>query len=179
MGTGWRKALCTTIQRDSELSSPEDPRSRLSPKTDGKFSFFRRSRSSPSTPRYQHRTQSQLSTPNLRIRTGPPASHTREDTFHRTDARIQAEAATPRSGLRRLKLPFLSSNPPSPRSPSRLALLLKNHLRPTRVRPSVAVSHSLLLSVPSCSRLCILSLPSSSFVGAKLSQRRLLSNRLL
>lgn len=143
MGTGWRRAFCTTIHRDADSSSPLEPQSSPSSKIGANLGFFRRSRSSRSTPRPQHQTQSPPSTPALRCRTQLPTGFTDTDATERATLQSQssstallAEPATPGSYRQSVRLPFVSSNPSSPRSPSRLALLLRNNLRFTRVSNS-------------------------------------------
>ncbi|XP_078435948.1 E3 ubiquitin-protein ligase WAV3-like [Wolffia australiana] len=135
MGTGWRKALCTAVWRDTDDDSTphETPSSR-------KSGFFRASRSCPSTPRLRQETPSAPSPPVLRCRTGPPAAITAATVGEKASQKDQVsvitttvEASTPRSKPRGVKLfPFISANPPSPRSPYRIAQLLKNNFRSTR-----------------------------------------------
>ncbi|CAA6653412.1 unnamed protein product [Spirodela intermedia] len=146
MGTGWRRAFCTTIRRDADSSSPVEPQSSPSPKTGAKLSFFRRSRSSPSTPRLQHQTQSRPSTPTLRCRTQLPTGFTDTGATERATLQSQSSATallgeptTPGSYRQSWRPPFVSSNPSSPRSPSRLALLLRNNLRFTRSRCGICL----------------------------------------
>ncbi|XP_022132001.1 uncharacterized protein LOC111004975, partial [Momordica charantia] len=97
MGTGWRKAFCTTIPRDSESNISEKQRAAStnpnpSPRSCVRLGFF----SNPSTPR----TQSQPTTaPGLRCRTSQDA----------------VDHSKSQRGI-------VGSNPSSPRSPLKLNL---------------------------------------------------------
>ncbi|GKV19948.1 hypothetical protein SLEP1_g30141 [Rubroshorea leprosula] len=110
MGTGWRRAFCTTIPRDPENSSvldkqqsPISPSPSPSPRSCTRLGFFSGG-SNPATPR--------VSTPTLRCRTG-----TTEDESPRLQCR---NANTPKS-VRSPKT-LIGSNPSSPRSPLKLSL---------------------------------------------------------
>ncbi|KAJ7958872.1 Zinc finger (C3HC4-type RING finger) family protein [Quillaja saponaria] len=112
MGTGWRRAFCTTIPReidstiaDNQQRSPS-PSASPSPRSCTRLRFF----SNPSTPRLQQKQKQQsqpVSSPSLRCRSVTEA----------------APKAT-NEGPRRTKSSktLLSSNPSSPRSPLKLSL---------------------------------------------------------
>ncbi|CAA7405413.1 unnamed protein product [Spirodela intermedia] len=146
MGTGWRRTFCTTIHRDADSSPQVEPQSSPIPKTGAKLGFLRRSRSSPSTPHLQHQTQSRPSTSALRCRTQLPTGFNDSDATERATLQSQssatallAEPATPRSYRQSRRPPFVSSNPSSPRPPSRLALLLRDNLRFTGSRYDICL----------------------------------------
>ncbi|CAI0464147.1 unnamed protein product [Linum tenue] len=108
MGTGWRRAFCTTIPRDKRLqhtnssNSTSPPPPSPSPRSCTKLSFFS-SGSNPATPRLKSRS---FSSPALRCRT---SSSSNLNTSATTTA-----AASPK--------PKHGSNPASPRSPLKLSL---------------------------------------------------------
>ncbi|KAI3670377.1 hypothetical protein L1987_87968 [Smallanthus sonchifolius] len=119
MGTGWRRAFCTTIPRNSSDSPVLGD---VQKKASGKLGFFKTSGSNPSTPRLQSnwslRSRSnnggerdEEDTPRLRLR---PKANNGDDTakFHSTV--IDNLNITPRL---RCKTKRLGSNPSSPRSP--------------------------------------------------------------
>ncbi|OMO50851.1 Zinc finger, RING-type [Corchorus capsularis] len=114
MGTGWRRAFCTTIPRDPETSvldkhqQQQNPSPSPSPRSCAKLSFFS-SGSNPSTPRFQSQP---VSSPSLRCRTNEPSSTNESPTLH---------CKTPKSATKSPR-PILSSNPSSPRSPLKLSL---------------------------------------------------------
>lgn len=117
MGTGWRRAFCTTIPRDSEVATVSDkqqqvpsPSTSPSPRSCTKLGFFTGS-SNPSTPRLQSQP---VSSPSLRCRTT-----TLEAPSTNESPRLQCKT-TPKS----TKSPKTSqvSNPSSPRSPLKLSL---------------------------------------------------------
>lgn len=113
MGTGWRRAFCTTIPRDPEntvIDKQQHQSPSPSPRNCAKLSFFSTG-SNPSTPRFQSQP---VSSPSLRCRTAVEPSSTNESpTLHCK--------ATPRAATKSPK-PILSSNPSSPRSPLKLSL---------------------------------------------------------
>ncbi|GMI91039.1 hypothetical protein like AT5G49665 [Hibiscus trionum] len=109
MGTGWRRAFCTTIPREPE-NTVLDKQQQQSPRNCAKLSFFS-TLSNPSTPRFQSQP---VSSPSLRCRTTVEPSSTSESPT------IQCKS-TPRSATKSPK-PILSSNPSSPRSPLKLSL---------------------------------------------------------
>ncbi|CAI0464146.1 unnamed protein product [Linum tenue] len=141
MGTGWRRAFCTTIPRDKRLqhtnssNSTSPPPPSPSPRSCTKLSFFSSSSSSsslagsnPATPRLKSRS---FSSPALRCRTSSssnlntsatttaaaedsPALHCRttHNTPRATTAKLAAASPKPKHG----------SNPASPRSPLKLSL---------------------------------------------------------
>ncbi|PPR82462.1 hypothetical protein GOBAR_AA38255 [Gossypium barbadense] len=113
MGTGWRRAFCTTIPRDPEntvIDKQQHQSPSPSPRNCAKLSFFSTG-SNPSTPRFQSQP---VSSPSLRCRTTvEPASINESPTLHCK--------TTPRAATKSPK-PILSSNPSSPRSPLKLSL---------------------------------------------------------
>ncbi|XP_010521428.1 PREDICTED: uncharacterized protein LOC104800329 [Tarenaya hassleriana] len=116
MGTGWRRAFCTTAPRNSDAAAPPDsdkrhgvytssPSRSPSPRSCVRLAFLSGG-SNPSTPRPG-------SSPNLRGRTAeageaPAAEENPEPPLH-------CKTTTPRSSSK-------SSNPSSPRSPLKLSL---------------------------------------------------------
>ncbi|OWM80570.1 E3 ubiquitin-protein ligase WAV3 isoform X2 [Punica granatum] len=122
MGTGWRRAFCTTIPRDPEASSQQQKSvtPSPSPRTGRKLGFLTGSSSNPSTPRLRCRTVAEAAaqaeasagagggvdeiSPGLICRTAPSST-----------------SNTPRLA-KSPKKPMLGSNPSSPRSPLKLSL---------------------------------------------------------
>ncbi|KDP41529.1 hypothetical protein JCGZ_15936 [Jatropha curcas] len=111
MGTGWRRAFCTTIPRDSDNSSVSDkqqtsPSPSPSPRSYAKLGFLSGG-SNPTTPRLHSQP---VSSPSLRCRTVTntvePSSTTESPVLHCKN--------TPKAPK--------SSNPSSPRSPLKLSL---------------------------------------------------------
>ncbi|XP_058069533.1 E3 ubiquitin-protein ligase WAV3-like [Magnolia sinica] len=100
MGTGWRRAFCTSIRRDSETGEKQTGQS---PTSCTKLGFFSGG-SNPSTPRLQSQP---VSSPRLRCRTTVAAAPTAHDS-------PKLQCKTPRL--------FSISNPTSPKSPARFAL---------------------------------------------------------
>ncbi|KAE8659217.1 auxin-responsive protein IAA9-like isoform X1 [Hibiscus syriacus] len=115
MGTGWRRAFCTTIPREPENTvldkqQQQSPCPSPSPRNCAKLSFFSTG-SNPSTPRFQSQP---VSSPRLRCRTTfEPSSTSESPTLHCK--------STPRAATKSPK-PILSSNPSSPLSPLKLSL---------------------------------------------------------
>lgn len=109
MGTGWRRAFCTTIPRepDTNVLDKQSPSTRNC----AKLSFFS-SGSNPSTPRFQSQP---VSSPRLHCRTTDELSSTNESPT------LQCKITTPKASTKSPK-PILSSNPSSPRSPLKLSL---------------------------------------------------------
>ncbi|XP_047061897.1 E3 ubiquitin-protein ligase WAV3 [Lolium rigidum] len=129
MGTGWRRALCTSVRRDdrddngsgSGSSKRRPPAAPSTPRTPGKLAFFSGmgggGSGNPST------------TPALRCRTKPtpePAAV----------APVAQPASAPVSAKKRMPLLQALSAPASPRSPSRFALF-KASILPTKARCGV------------------------------------------
>ncbi|XVE95133.1 hypothetical protein REPUB_Repub02eG0070200 [Reevesia pubescens] len=118
MGTGWRRAFCTTIPREPETTvldkqQQQSPSPSPSPRSCVKLSFFS-SGSNPSTPRFQ----SQLSSPSLRCRTStvdPSSTNESPPLECKT-------SSTPKAAAIKSPKPILSSNPSSPRSPLKFSL---------------------------------------------------------
>ncbi|XP_062100148.1 E3 ubiquitin-protein ligase WAV3 [Humulus lupulus] len=120
MGTGWRKAFCTTVSRDSESRVSEKQHQRSSSpsrsaKNCTRLSLFS-SGSNPSTPRLQ--SQSLSSTQSLRCRTNSEASNTIVNESPRV-LECRTSATTPKTSKSPRTL--LGSNPTSPRSPLKLS----------------------------------------------------------
>ncbi|KAH7567602.1 hypothetical protein JRO89_XS07G0101300 [Xanthoceras sorbifolium] len=118
MGTGWRRAFCTTIPRDSEVTTAvsdkqqqsPSPSVSPSPRSCTKLGFFTGS-SNPSAPRLQSQP---VSSPSLRCgNTSLEAAPISES------PRLQCKT-TPRAT--KGPKPVLGSNPSSPRSPLKLSL---------------------------------------------------------
>ncbi|CAK7347316.1 unnamed protein product [Dovyalis caffra] len=114
MGTGWRRAFCTTIPRDRSETTISDKQQTTSPspspRSCAKLGFFS-SGSNPNTPRLQSHS------PNLRCRTNAVDSPSTNEnpTLHcKGTPKIPNTAKISRS--------LLSSNPSSPRSPLKLSI---------------------------------------------------------
>lgn len=132
MGTGWRRAFCTTIPRDhADTTSISDkqqtsPSHSPVPRSCAKLAFLSGG-SNPTTPRLQSQP---ISSPSLRCRTttnaSEPPSTNESPMFH--------SKTTPRAAK--------SSNPSSPRSPLKLSLF-KNSFK-FRVRFPVSVLKTLI-----------------------------------
>ena len=119
MGTGWRRAFCTTIHRDSPPTHGDKQRHTTpspspSPRSGTKLGLFSGG-SNPSTPRLQSQP---VSSPSLRCRTTVTAPQTPPvDESPKLQSKTNtptATAKTPRS--------LLGSNPSSPRSPLKLSI---------------------------------------------------------
>ncbi|GAB4852465.1 hypothetical protein Ancab_016660 [Ancistrocladus abbreviatus] len=135
MGTGWRRAFCTTIPRDKESTAVTEkhhhnhhqqqkseiptPAHRSCAKL-GLFSSI----SNPSTPRLQN--TSNPSTPSLRCRTTTNIATTTQPPSFSNSSRLQCKTNEKVSKSPKTKL---ASNPSSPRSPFSI---LKNTLRLSR-----------------------------------------------
>ncbi|CAH8305984.1 unnamed protein product [Eruca vesicaria subsp. sativa] len=109
MGTGWRRAFCTTAPRNSDAAAPDLDKQHAgytpSPRSCVKLAF-RSVGSNPSTPRLS-------SSPRLSCRT----------TDARTPALKTEQIPTPRSATKSPRLSLKArSNPSSPRSPLKLSL---------------------------------------------------------
>ncbi|CAM0908038.1 unnamed protein product [Alopecurus aequalis] len=123
MGTGWRRALCTSVQReDGDGGGKRRPSAPTTPRTPGKLAFFSGmgggGNSNPSTPA-------------LRCRTKP----TPEPAAVAPVTQPQPQSA-PVSARKRMPLLQALSAPSSPRSPSRFALF-KASILPTKARCGV------------------------------------------
>ncbi|XP_010275508.1 PREDICTED: uncharacterized protein LOC104610543 [Nelumbo nucifera] len=148
MGTGWRRAFCTSIPRDPDNTVATEKQQRgpspsPSPRSCTKFGLFLSGGSNPSTPRLHSksisstprfqsnpstpRLQSQpVSTPSLRCRTTAPATVPAPSSHDTPRLQCNTTTATTKSpGL------FHASDASSPRSPSRFALF-KSSLRLSR-----------------------------------------------
>ncbi|KAJ4836821.1 hypothetical protein Tsubulata_020086 [Turnera subulata] len=117
MGTGWRRAFCTTVQRDAESTavSSSDKRQESSPsstspspRSRGRLGFFSSGGSNPGTPSLHSNS------PSLRCRTSNKSPTTEPD----SPSLLHSRGATPRTTPRTK----LGSNPSSPRSPLKLSL---------------------------------------------------------
>ncbi|WCJ35648.1 Zinc finger (C3HC4-type RING finger) family protein [Euphorbia peplus] len=103
MGTGWRRAFCTTIPRDSDTTSISDKQQTSpSPRSCTKLGFLGGG-SNPSTPRSSLFSQTH---PVISCRTAALESN--------ESPRLHCKTTTPKSAK--------SSNPSSPRSPLKLSL---------------------------------------------------------
>ncbi|KAL5559893.1 hypothetical protein UlMin_036104 [Ulmus minor] len=115
MGTGWRRAFCTTIPRDPDSRASEknqqSPSSSPSPRTCARLGFFS-SGSNPSTPRMQSQS---AATQSLRCRTNAETTATVSES-----PRLESKTGTPKKSKSPKSL--LGSNPSSPRSPLKLSL---------------------------------------------------------
>eukprot|EP00268_Persea_americana_P029370 TRINITY_DN2840_c1_g1_i5.p1 TRINITY_DN2840_c1_g1~~TRINITY_DN2840_c1_g1_i5.p1 ORF type:complete len:708 (+),score=61.69 TRINITY_DN2840_c1_g1_i5:902-3025(+) len=108
MGTGWRRAFCTSIRREPETTAASEKQQSPSPRSCSSLGIFSGG-SNPSTPRLRCRTEA--------VNPPPPAE------------------VSPRLQCKTTKSPrlFQASNPSSPKSPSRFALaLFKTSLRFSR-----------------------------------------------
>lgn len=127
MGTGWRRAFCTSIPKDREtkvLSEKHRQQQQQqhcenrnvvqSPKLSSKFGFF----SSPSTPRLQSQP---VSTPSLRCLTTSTSTPTPTSSVPNSP-KLQCKTATTPKNNKSPRL-FQHSNHLSPKSPSSLSLL--------------------------------------------------------
>ncbi|XP_022951335.1 uncharacterized protein LOC111454198 [Cucurbita moschata] len=108
MGTGWRKAFCTTVSRDSEKQSTSSATSNPSPRSCVRLGFF----SNPSTPRSTSRQPP--TSPGLRCRTTQDAAN------HRPSPQCNTSSSASKSDKSRRGI--VGSNPSSPRSPLKLSL---------------------------------------------------------
>lgn len=108
MGTGWRKAFCTTVSRDSEKQSTSSATPNPSPRSCVRLGFF----SNPSTPRSTSRQQP--TSPGLRCRTAQDAAN------HRPSPQCNTSSSGSKSDKSRRGI--VGSNPSSPRSPLKLSL---------------------------------------------------------
>lgn len=120
MGTGWRRAFCTTAPRDRESTISDENQSKSqsqspspSPRCCAKMGFL-----------------SNSSTPSLRCRTTIAEAIQKPDDL--VSPKLQCKTSTPKSAKSAIKSPrtLLGSNPSSPRSPFSI---LKNSLRLSRV----------------------------------------------
>ncbi|XP_004299830.1 PREDICTED: uncharacterized protein LOC101301783 [Fragaria vesca subsp. vesca] len=108
MGTGWRRAFCTTIPRDPSEPRASDQKQRSpspSPSPRTRLSFFSSGGSNPSTPR-------------LRCKTGSEALLQKSNSMPTNDN----VAESPRVLEIKTSSTPKSSNPTSPRSPLKLSL---------------------------------------------------------
>ncbi|KAK3031281.1 hypothetical protein RJ639_035581 [Escallonia herrerae] len=123
MGTGWRRAFCTTLSKDREANVTDKQNEEQgyqiqnsSPRSGGKLGFF----SNPSTPRLRCKTSSTVAavqTPSTTI-----------DTLISPKLRCKTASNTPKLSTKSPKS-LLGSNPSSPRSPF---AIIKNSLRLSR-----------------------------------------------
>lgn len=132
MGTGWRRAFCTTVPRDRDSSATSDkqqqqqssPRSTSpSPKSCSKLGFFSGG-SNPNTPRLHSRQSA--SSPSLRCRTTVrPSVEQDSPSLHCKTTTPRTATTTPRTATTnttKSPKPKLGPNPSSPRSPLKLSL---------------------------------------------------------
>jgi hypothetical protein len=124
MGTGWRRAFCTTIPRDPDSSSVSEkqqrsPSSSPSPRSCTRLGFFSGGSSNPSTPRLHCRTTSET----------PKTATLNECNTPKTSSK------SPRA--------LLASNQTSPRSPLKLSLFKNSFkFRVSTSKPSHAIEKS-------------------------------------
>lgn len=125
MGTGWRRAFCTTISRDPETrggvseKQQRSPSPSPSPRSCTRLSFFS-SGSNPSTPRLQSQSVSS-STQSLRCRTNSETVQPSNISTINESPRLECKTtSTPKTSKSPRTL--LGSNPTSPRSPLKLSL---------------------------------------------------------
>jgi len=135
MGTGWRRALCTSVQRDDSGDAHRDAKNKKRRPQDaptagggGAGGFFSAVKSAATGGGGAGGSSSTPSTPTLRCRTKP------------LQQPAEAAPVTPPSApapMRKHRMPLLQalSAPASPRSPSRFALL-KASLLPSKVSSS-------------------------------------------
>lgn len=110
MGTGWRRAFCTTIPRDpadqTRVSEKQQRSPSPSPRSCTRLGFFSSGSSNPSTPRLQSQ----------------PVISTQSSIDDHESPRL-LECKTSSSTPKSTRTSFLSSsNPTSPRSPLKLSL---------------------------------------------------------
>lgn len=108
MGTGWRRAFCTTIPRDPSEPKASDQKQRSpspspSPRSYTRLNFFSSGGSNPSTPRLRCKTGSEAL-----LQTSMP---TTTSSVAESPRVVEIKTSTPKS-----------SNPTSPRSPLKLSL---------------------------------------------------------
>ncbi|XP_042520483.1 E3 ubiquitin-protein ligase WAV3-like [Macadamia integrifolia] len=135
MGTGWRRAFCTSIPRDRESATEEKHlrSSSPSPKNSSRLSGFLSGVSNPSTPRLQSQP---VSTPSLRCRTTTVTAPTYPAAYD--SPRLQCKTTVTTSGADSVAITTTRSHrfskslkPSSPRSPLRFSLF-KASLRLSR-----------------------------------------------
>uniref|UniRef100_A0A2P2IPD7 RING-type E3 ubiquitin transferase n=1 Tax=Rhizophora mucronata TaxID=61149 RepID=A0A2P2IPD7_RHIMU len=121
MGTGWRRAFCTTIPRDPETTRATDkqrqqspPRASPSPRSCAKLGFLSVG-SNPITPRQT--SQSAISSPNSNLR-----CRTTTGTVEPVPSTNESPSLHCKTTPKATKSQLLSSNPSSPRSPLKLSL---------------------------------------------------------
>ncbi|KAF8404770.1 hypothetical protein HHK36_009659 [Tetracentron sinense] len=126
MGTGWRRAFCTSIPRDRDTTVAEKQQRSSSPspspRSCTRLGFFSGG-SNPSTPRLRSQPASRVSSPSLRCRT-TSTTITEPKSSVDDSPRLQCKTTTKSPRL------FQGSNT-SPRLPSKFSLL-KNSLRLSR-----------------------------------------------
>ncbi|KAK4742642.1 hypothetical protein SAY87_000643 [Trapa incisa] len=127
MGTGWRRAFCTTIPRDPPEASTHqqqkngtDAASTPSPRTGRKLGFLSNSRSNPSTPRMRCRTVAEAAT--AAATSGVSGGVVEESIILRCKTAPSSASNTPRLAKSPKKQLLSGSNPSSPRSPLKLSL---------------------------------------------------------
>ncbi|XP_002509994.2 E3 ubiquitin-protein ligase WAV3 [Ricinus communis] len=116
MGTGWRRAFCTSIPRDSDTTSSisekqTSPSPSPSPRSCAKLGFLSGG-SNPTTPRLH--SQHPVSSPSLRCRTSNNTTAVDHQPLSSNESPVLHCRTTPRAAK--------SSNPSSPRSPLKLSL---------------------------------------------------------
>ncbi|PON59644.1 Cdk-activating kinase assembly factor [Parasponia andersonii] len=123
MGTGWRRAFCTTISRDQESKNSEkqqrSPSPSPSPRSCTRLGFFSGG-SNPSTPRLQ--SQSVSSTQSLRCRTNSDTTTAQSSNTNVNECPKLKRNTTATPKTSKSPRTLLGSNPTSPRSPLKLSL---------------------------------------------------------
>ncbi|XP_059631216.1 E3 ubiquitin-protein ligase WAV3 [Cornus florida] len=149
MGTGWRRAFCTTVPRDREQQKQHQQSSQnqspSTPRICAKLGFLSGG-SNPSTPRLQSQSQSQSqsvssttqsqsqsqsvssTTPTLRCRTSSVQTSSAGENLISPNLHCKTTTSTPKSTTKSPRT-FLGSNPSSPRSPFSI---FRNSLRLTK-----------------------------------------------
>ncbi|GMH24649.1 hypothetical protein Nepgr_026492 [Nepenthes gracilis] len=149
MVTGWRRAFCTSFQKDNEPKFEMDKQKRKHPQKDAsgcgrsprfgsRFGFFSPSSgSNPSTPRLQTPL---VSSPNLRCQEAPATAAPPSSATATTPILASPAQGSPTLRCKTGISPrfFQRSNPSSPSSPSTLSLL-KNSLRFAKIRCGLCV----------------------------------------
>ncbi|XP_052189644.1 E3 ubiquitin-protein ligase WAV3 [Diospyros lotus] len=136
MGTGWRRAFCTTIPRDPDENHHHPQSPTPSPRSCAKLGFL----SNPSTPRLQPQP---ATSPSLSCQTAVQTSAGDSLVSPKLQCRTVAKSPRPRR----------ASNPSSPRSPFSI---LKNSLRLSRnscgvCLQSVKTGHGMAIFTAECS----------------------------
>ncbi|KAL3514310.1 hypothetical protein ACH5RR_027027 [Cinchona calisaya] len=120
MGTGWRRAFCTAISRDTEKLQEDQHHQNPSPRSCARFGFLSSLSNPSSTPPLQSQS------PKLRCQTYNAPSSPSSNISPKLHSKTTSN--TPKASTK-IPKPRFGSNPSSPRSPFSI---LKNTLRLTR-----------------------------------------------